>query len=203
MPRRRTPGKRGNGTKGNQGRNPSPSKKVRKRVPVKHISPRETRGRIALEDQLYTARERARRYAGVESVLNLLKLNHPLKRQAVHAACETAAQEMRDIVDQYQEIEIREKAATFRVELRKHPHDYGKKQYAALCRTYNVRPTDSLETLSDQARFLQKHLQKTTRMLRATYETPPHEIEKIFGKKSAPALWKILRKEVFPGKLLL
>lgn len=200
MAKRRAPGKNPFNGKGKR-TPPQSSKKVRKSPPRKYTPPPETLGRMALEDQLHTARVRARRYVGIENVLTILKLNHPLKRQAVHAACETAAGEMRDIMDQYTEIEAREKTASFQAELREHPEYFEKKNYAQLCRAYNVRPTDSLDVLKDRAYFLKKLLRGTTRLLHEAYETPPHELEKIFGKKSAPTLWKILRKEVFPGKL--
>lgn len=201
MARRRTPPNGGNGKKGKMGKHPPSSKKVRKPVIRKYVPPRETLGRMALEDQLHTARMRARRYGGIENVLNLLKLNHPLKRQAVHTACETAARKMRDIAEQYQEIELRANVAAFRVDLMEHPEYFEKKQHAELCHAYDVRKTDLLKTVKDRAMFLQKMLQRTTRELHEAYETPPHELVSIFGKKSAPALWKMLREIVYPGKL--
>jgi len=164
-----------------------------------HERGRVAEGLIHLETQHLIQRNITRRYVSIERVLDTLHLNSPLKRQAVHAACDAIAHEIRDIADHIADFTAKHEVLCLKRDLLQKPELFEPKMVRKLMLAYDVRKNDSIEKIELQIHFLSKMIQTDTRELREIYEKPPHAFISIFGKASSQGLWRLFRDIVYPN----
>ena len=163
---------------------PKPIRRIRRANPLVH--------------QLLENVDRRKRYQSIERVLDDLRLKHPLKRQAVHSACETAIQERDDLATRLHDLETRyEQAAQQLYEIR-HPKDRSVYSSARKIKPPHKYSAQTIAQMEHKADFLLRLWKSTQRELNETYHTTPQQLETIFGKKSSPIIWKMLTKVLFP-----
>lgn len=177
------------------------------RLKLKSISPQKNgdeRGRVTESITGYVTRRfveenMMRRYASIDRMLDSLRVNSLLKRQAIHAACQKVAHDVSDIVDQIDDYSLRRESLYLKWDLLQNPKQF--ESHTVLKRAYPIRKNISIRNIDLQINFLSEMIRTSRRELREIYQNPPSVFVSVFGKKSSSELWTLFRDIIYPNNL--